>query len=527
MRRRAVLALLAVAACEAPFSIAPPVKNISIAPDSASLETGDTLHLSAAVTDSAGHPVSTPIYWSTSADSIAFVSTSGVVTTRLPGQVTIRASAGGLTDSVLIHVAPRITAVLIDQGDLLLPTGGAVSYTASTLDAQGDHLVGRPVTWTSQDPDIVTISPGGGATALQPGSTHVIASRGHVADTVSVMIGTLHFTALRAGPADHTCGLTDESVAFCWGANDLGQLGVPALSQSTTPLASPHNPLFTQLTAGATFSCGTSGSGTVYCWGSSARGRLGAGVNQLSTATPLVVADSFTVAGLASGWNHTCGFGMVGTICWGENPGAGGSGPITWNPHTIAGAPAFSVISASVGFGCGLSTDSTAYCWGVNDAGQLGNGGINETTMPEAVAGRLKFIQVATGFSHACGLRATGEVDCWGSSLYGQLGRGDTASHSTPVAVSGGIAFVTIAAGGRRTCGATSDGTGYCWGDSLFAPAAIPGTVKFASLTVGNAHACGLAADGRGYCWGRNIRGQLGDGTFSDRTSPTLVLGQP
>ncbi|HEU5466986.1 MAG TPA: Ig-like domain-containing protein [Gemmatimonadales bacterium] len=523
----AVTALLMGAACEAPFSIPAPVKYLRLAPDSVALETGDTFALSVTATDSAGRPVSTPVDWASSAESLATVSASGVVITRLPGRVTITASAGGLIAGVPISIAPRVTGVVIEQGDLVVSVGGSVAFTTFALDAQGDHLFGRPVAWAAQDPGIVDISSNGVALVRHSGATLVIASHGALSDSVAITAIDPHFTLLRAGPADHTCGLTDASVVLCWGANDLGQLGVPALSQSATPIGSPHDPGLATVTAGATFTCGATGAGTVYCWGSSARGRLGAGVNQLSTSKPVAVADSLFLDGLTSGWNHTCGLRAIEVICWGENPGAGGSGAITWNPLIVTGAPEFASLSASVGFGCGLTVDSAAFCWGTNGAGQLGNGTIGETTVPIAVAGGLKFAQVATGFMHACGLLATGAVECWGNGEQGQLGGGDTTSHFTPVPVSGGIRFVFLAAGGARTCGLTADGSGYCWGDGVLVPTAIPGAVKFTSLTVGNAHACGLGTDARAYCWGRNNRGQLGDGTLADRPTPTLVLGQP
>jgi alpha-tubulin suppressor-like RCC1 family protein len=38
-------------------------------------------------------------------------------------------------------------------------------------------------------------------------------------------------------------------------------------------------------------------------------------------------------------------------------------------------------------------------------------------------------------------------------------------------------------------------------------------------------HSCGIAAEGRALCWGRNIYGQLGDGSTTDRPQPTAVAG--
>jgi len=519
------LALFAIVACESPFSLPPALKAIRIAPDSAALETDDTLVLSATLADSAGRPVTLPVYWASSAESLATVSQAGMVVTRLPGSVTISASAGGLTTAIPIRIAPRILSLHIDQGSLLIAVGGSVPFTASGSDAQGEVLRGRPVAWHSSDASVISISPEGLAVALQPGTVTITTTLGALKRAVVVTARTMHFIALSTSQAAHTCGLTDDSVAFCWGANDLGQLGVPALLQSGTPIASADAPRFATVAAGATFTCATEGSGTVDCWGSSARGRLGAGSGQLSTASPVPVPVTEALSGLVSGWNHSCGLEGTATICWGENPAAGGSGPVSWTPAILDGG-GFTSLMAAVGFGCGIDS-GTASCWGANGWGQLGNGSTDATAVPVPVAGNLQFTLLAGGWTHTCGLTTGGAAQCWGDGRSGQLGAGDTLSHLTPVAVAGGLTFKSITAGAARTCAVATDGTGYCWGNGDLTPAPISGAPALTSIMLGDYHTCALSTDGRAYCWGLNNRGQLGDGTFADRAAPASVLGQP
>src|SRR5437016_14524115 len=69
-----------------------------------------------------------------------------------------------------------------------------------------------------------------------------------------------------------------------------------------------------------------------------------------------------------------------------------------------------------------------------------------------AAAQPLSFQQVSAGFSHNCGLTLDGRAYCWGQNEAGQLGDGTTLQRLTPVAVAGGLRFRQVSAGARHTC---------------------------------------------------------------------------
>jgi Alpha-tubulin suppressor and related RCC1 domain-containing proteins len=201
-----------------------------------------------------------------------------------------------------------------------------------------------------------------------------------------------------------------------------------------------------------------------------------------------------------------------------------------------------------------VTTDSLAYCWGENGAGELGigsrtgpercdtedvGGGIACSTHPVAVAGGLRFLQVDVGSGHACGITTPDRrAYCWGLNGYGQLGDGTTTIRLTPVAVLGGLHFRQVSTAYWHTCGVTTDNQAYCWGynasgqlgDSTevayrLRPTRVSGARQFSLVEAGVSHTCGVTTDSRAFCWGNGGWGQLGNGKTYLSFWPRLVAG--
>src|SRR6266566_1666561 len=251
-------------------------------------------------------------------------------------------------------------------------------------------------------------------------------------------------------------------------------------------------------------------------------GRTVVGTTQIAGTTP--VGDAFGPADIIV----TSGSHGSGTCsgCFSYVPGV--------SPQTIA---------AGIWHTCGLTTRGTAYCWGDNSVGQLGDGSSRGSSTPVAVSGGLSFSSLATNGTppsagpppdfvndHTCGLTSSGAAYCWGDNSAGQLGNGSTTGSSTPVAVSGGLSFTALAAGGIHTCGLTSAGAAYCWGLSVGAsnstvPAPVATGLRWASITARGHYTCGVTPGGTAYCWGENPAGQLGSGSTTSSSTPVAVSG--
>lgn len=273
---------------------------------------------------------------------------------------------------------------------------------------------------------------------------------GTVSSTGPVEVaGGLSFAAASAG-GSHSCGVTTDGAAYCWGANYTGQLGTdsaPGLCW-TTPCAQMPTPVnsrlaFQSITAGLESACGVTTTGAAYCWGANYDGQLGDGSDsERYRSTPVVVSGGLTFASLSAGSDHTCGVTTNGAAyCWGYNAwGELGSATGTYGlvPVAVTGGLAFSAVSAGGVHTCGVTADGVAYCWGVNYDGELGDGSTSEfSRVPVAVAGGLRFASVSAGGRHTCGVTTDGVAYCWGLNDHGQLGTGGTVSSSTPVRVAG------------------------------------------------------------------------------------------
>jgi alpha-tubulin suppressor-like RCC1 family protein len=245
---------------------------------------------------------------------------------------------------------------------------------------------------------------------------------------------------------------------------------------------------------------------------------------------PLPGALRFSL--LSAGYVHTCALTAAGTAyCWGDNSaGTLGDGSRTSSlvPRVVAAGIPFVEMNAGAGHTCALARDGTAWCWGQNDEGQLGDGTFTVRDRPTALAGNLRFIDLSAGHAHSCGLVADGTVWCWGDNIRGQLGDGTAGGKSAlPVRVQSERRFIRVIAGYYQTCAIDTDFRALCWGlndagqigdgstDDRSVPTPVAGDHRFQELDAGDRFVCALET-GAVWCWGANRQGELGTGGGSE-----------
>jgi len=207
----------------------------------------------------------------------------------------------------------------------------------------------------------------------------------------------LVFADLVAGD-EFTCGMTltgavgEANDVYCWGRNDLGQLGDGTRMDSDVPVraALAGATGFFQLAAGGAHACAIAVaevldpdpflegggsdplegvSGVAFCWGANENGQLGDGTT-VNRAGPVPVTGGLTFTQLGAGSAHTCG--VVSEPILAPVPGDGVEGG--------------GLLDTPVAFG------GPIYCWGDNQAidgelgGKLGNGTLDDSPVPVRIS---------------------------------------------------------------------------------------------------------------------------------------------
>jgi hypothetical protein len=399
--------------------------------------------------------------------------------------------------------------------------GGAIAYgdtIPTTITTTGPFtavwVTGHPVWYR-----VLTI------TATGPGNGSVTVTAEGVSGSIPISAKQVSFQSISVAYG-YVCGIATDERAWCWGANDDGQLGLTTPedcnggacqyggnSGSATPLPVYGNMKFTSIaTSGVAcypgfitevcgHTCALTPDGTPYCWGK--------GFSAMAPIENSVRLVSLSLTAPSFGDGQSCGLALDGAAyCF--------AGSLT----RIGNAMTFTSLSVGRYHSCGIATDGDVYCWGSNLYGNLGIGSADSQTHanPERATATEKFASVAVGDYSTCALGASGTVYCWGQG-YDAAGvsppttcPGSTIRcQLTPRPIEGGGAYVALSRGDNasKLCGLTSGGQVSCWTAFNRTPSAVSAPEPLGSIsvgTVGSSSGCGVSVSHVGYCWGNNYQ---------------------
>ena len=364
----------------------------------------------------------------------------------------------------------------------------------------------------------------------------------------------------------HTIAIDNAGKVYVWGINDWGQLGLGTMNNNQmTPIllnsASISGKVMVSAVAGLNCTILLDDTGTVYTSGYNGNGQLGVGSTAEYILTPQVVTY-FTSRGIkilkiSAGERHILaiddqkklyawGWGASGQL--GNGIYGNQSSPVLINGGQIANR---NIVAIGCGITHSLAMDDTGklYAFGNNDNGQLGDGTKVQTNLPVTTLAHtlspssLSF-KVASGERHVVAVTNGGKLYAWGLNANGQLGNGNTLNVSTPVLINAGAivgkTIVSVACGYSHTAAIDNSGKVYLWGsnsqgelgDGTFTQRTTPvyintGAIlgkKIIDIKCGYYFTIALDDTGKVYAWGRNNEGELGNGTTNTNTSQVPVI---
>ena len=233
----------------------PDRSSVTLTPTQPTVAAFDTIILTAMVRDETGRVIHLPsVIWTSSDAAVAtalpaptgalpwlsFATVLGVS----PGSVTITATSGTASATALITVGPpvRVASVTVTPESATLTQIGQTFQLAATLrDANGDALLRRPTSWSSDNEAVATVDPTGLVSAVGDGSATVTATCEGVNGTAAITVVQgfsveLAFVSQRDGNEEIYGMNADGSVQIRL-TNNTGRDGAPTWSPQGARIA--------------------------------------------------------------------------------------------------------------------------------------------------------------------------------------------------------------------------------------------------------------------------------------------------
>jgi alpha-tubulin suppressor-like RCC1 family protein len=219
----------------------------------------------------------------------------------------------------------------------------------------------------------------------------------------------------------HGCAVRDDASLWCFGANEVGQLGATTALGSQMPVKALER--VKDVAVGATHTCALLESGRVSCWGKNDHLQVGP-LRDVASAESITLPRSATA--LAVGTSVSYALLDDGRIFyWGQQVFD------AQHPYSELALPRelqlegrATALSATEATGCALLEGSGVTCWGQNYHCALGDYYcfVGESSLARRLAAPSAVTALAVGDEHTCALLHSGNVACAGSNAKHQLG---------------------------------------------------------------------------------------------------------
>lgn len=154
-----------------------------------------------------------------------------------------------------------------------------------------------------------------------------------------------------------SCGMTLSNIAVCWSVNTLGAVGIGQVTDTPVPPSPVQSPeTLVAVTAGGEHSCGLTIDGRAYCWGNAFGGVLSLPSNQQGYPTPQLISGLTRFVQIDVALYHSCGISTDRNVwCWGD--GWGTTPVLVPLPDPVAD------LRTSIWKDCAVTVRNEAWCW--------------------------------------------------------------------------------------------------------------------------------------------------------------------
>lgn len=363
----------------------------------------------------------------------------------------------------------------------------------------------------------------------------------------------------------HTVAISWNGRIYTWGWNAYGQLGqgdddddphpTPVLVHVEGQGGPSDTYPFVAVAVGELHSLALRSDGTVWAWGGNSHGQLG-DASTTQRNSPVQVRRSTNpnavlkgIVAIAAGSNHSLALSEEGIIyAWGHNIHgqlAQGNSSFVDSEYAVrivtqsGSTPQYRVVSIAAGanHSIAVTDDGHALVWGSGNHGSHCDGTpVQQTRGTPFEINVQNVVSVRGGQYHTLLMRSNGEVMACGRNDWGQLGDDTYVDRVSPVAIGNFPPVVEISASGDSSMALALNGSLYGWGlnangqlgiepweyDSS-RPKAVADLSNVVSISTGGSHSVAVDAQGNVHAWGYNNKGQLGDNSTTDRSTPGPV----
>ena len=345
---------------------------------------------------------------------------------------------------------------------------------------------------------------------------------------------------------DFTSTIQDFAV-WSWGSNSAGQLGICTTTNTSSPVSVVGGfSDWCQISAGlGSLSAAVRTNGTAWGWGCNQVGVLGDN-STTNSSSPVSVVGSFTDwCQISAATCHTAavrtnrtiwtwGLGSLGQL--GDNTTTNKSSPVS----VVGGFTDWCQVDTGFAHTVALRTGGSAWSWGEGTFGKLGDNTTTNRSSPVSVVGGFTdWCQVSAGSFSSAGVRRNGTAWGWGRNTCGALGDYTTTDSSSPVSVVGGFTdWCQISVVSGTSVAVRSNGTIWAWGQGLCGRlgdnttvdksspvSVVGGFTDWCQSSTGGSTSAGMRTNGSTWSWGIGSLGRLGDNTTVDKSSPVSVVG--